>query len=70
MDQTPGDLRASTKRKIRTPSRTLFSRLVRLALDVSETAGAAPKEDITDSDDELDARTMAYPTVPPIRSRI
>jgi hypothetical protein len=66
MDQTPDDLRASTKRKIRTPSRTPSSRPVRLALDISETAGAAPREDIADSDDELDVRTMAYPTVTPI----
>jgi hypothetical protein len=67
MDQTPEDIRASTKRKIRTPSRTLSSHPVRLALDMSETAGAAPKEDIAYSDYELDARAMAFPTVPPIQ---
>jgi hypothetical protein len=66
MARTPEDLRASTKPKIRSPSRTSSSRPVRLALDMSETAGAAPKEDIVDSDDDLDVRAMAYPTVPPI----
>jgi hypothetical protein len=41
-------------------------RPVRLALDMSERAGAAPREDIDDSDDELDVCAMAYPNVPPI----
>jgi hypothetical protein len=65
MDQTPEDLRTSTKRKMRTPSRSSSSRPVRLTLDLSEAAGAAPKEDIADSDDDLDTRAMAFPTVPP-----
>ncbi len=33
---------------------------------MSETAGTASREDIADSDDDLDVRAMAYPTVPPI----
>jgi hypothetical protein len=66
MNQTPEDLRGSTKRKVRTPSRTSSSRPVQLALDMSETAGAVPRKDIADSDDELDVRAMTYPTVPPI----
>jgi hypothetical protein len=70
MDQTPEDLRVSTKRKIRAPSRTSSSRPVRLALDVSETAGAAPREEIAG----LMTSWMRVPWLtqlyPPIRSRI
>ncbi len=44
----------------------ILVRPVRIALGMSETDGAAPREDIADSDDELDVRAMAYPTVPPM----
>lgn len=66
MDQTPDDLRASTKRKARTPQRPAPTRSVRVALDMSEMAGAAPLDDAADSDSDIEAVAMANPTIPPV----
>jgi hypothetical protein len=69
MDQTPDDLRASTKRKARTPQRPAPTRSVRVALDMSEMAGAAPLDDAADSDSDIEAVAMANPSIPPVPGR-
>ena len=64
MDETPEDTRASTKRKARTPTRPTSVRSVRMALDLSGPAGAAPLDDAADSDEDLEAMATANLSAP------